>query len=341
MSVDTVTAPGAPAAPLRPSGRRVGLGPVRFVATRLAGLAATLLVASFVIFGALYLAPGSPITFLTRGRSMSPQAIAGLKRQYHLDEPFLVQYWHWLTGALHGDFGRSILFHEPVGSLLAARATNTVLLVVFSAVLIVAVGLAIGILAGLRPGALASSLMGVSTAAMAVPAFVAAVVLTLVFAVDLGWFPVFGSGSGLGDRLHHLVLPAVALALASVAFVARLSQAAVRQELAADHVQTAISRGLPYRFLVRRHVLRNAAVPVLTVAGLTVAGLIAGSVVVEQVFQLNGLGAYLVSAVQQKDFPVVQAICLVYVAGFIVLNTLIDLAYGLLDPRIAVGRRRS
>ncbi|WP_214324463.1 ABC transporter permease [Nonomuraea sediminis] len=313
----------------------------RFVAGRLGGLVATLLVASFVIFGALYAAPGSPITFLTHGRSMTPEAIAALNAQYHLDEPPLAQYWRWLTGVVRGEFGTSILYQDSVGSLLAGRAMNTVALVLFSAVLIIVAGLVIGVLAGLRPGIVANSLMALSTASMAVPAFVAAVVLTLVFAVDLGWFPVFGSGSGLADRIWHLALPAVALALASVAFVARLTQTAVRQELAADHVQTAVSRGLPYRFIVRRHVLRNATIPVLTVTGLTVAGLIASSVVVEQAFQLNGLGSYLVSSVQQKDFPVVQAICLVYVAAFIVLNTLIDLAYSLLDPRIALGRRPS
>lgn len=340
MTTDVATVgPGTTRAARGRGAGGTGVAVARYVLLKLAGLVATLVVASLVIFGSLYVAPGSPLSFLTRGRSISPEAVAALEHQYHLDEPFVVQYWRWLTAALHGDFGTSILFRDPVNSLLAARALNTVALVLFAAVLIITVGLAIGVLSGLRPGWLASSLMVLSTAAMAVPAFVAAVVLTLVFAVNLGWLPVFGPGAGLTDRLTHLVLPAVALALASVAFVARLTQAAVRQELAADHVQTAISRGLPYRLVVRRHVLRNAAPPVLTVAGLTIAGLIAGSVVVEQVFQLNGLGSYLVSAVQQKDFPVVQAICLVYVAAFIVLNTLIDVAYGLLDPRIAAGRR--
>ncbi|MEV4255202.1 ABC transporter permease [Spirillospora sp. NPDC049652] len=314
---------------------------LRFVLSRITGLVATLLVASFVIFGALYAAPGSPIAFLTHGRSMSPEAIAGLNAEYHLDEPVLTQYWRWLAGVVHGDLGTSILYHDSVSSLLADRAANTLALVLFATVIIILAGLAVGIYAGLRPGRTADSLVGAATAAMAVPAFVAAVVLTMVFSVGLGWFPVFGSGSGLLGRIHHLVLPAVALAFSSVAFVGKLTQAAVREELAADHVQTAISRGLPYRFVVRRHVLRNATVPVLTVAGLTVAGLIAASVVVEQAFQLNGLGGYLVSAVQQKDFPVVQAICLVYVTAFIVLNTLIDLAYSLLDPRIQLGRRPS
>ncbi len=339
MSAATVDATPSGPSTRRRSGASLGLA--RFVLGRVVGLVATLFVSSIVIFGALYLAPGSPITFLTHGRTMTPQAIASLKREYHLDEPVYEQYWRWLTGAMHGDFGNSILYHNSVSSLLAARAVNTVFLVLFAAVIIVAVGLALGVYTGLRPGPVSELLIGLSTGAMAIPAFVAAVVLTLLFGVDLDWFPTFGPGSGFGDRLYHLTLPAIALALASVAFVARLTQAAVREELAGDHVQTAISRGLPYRFVVRRHVLRNAAIPMVTVGGLTVAGLLAGSVVVEQVFQLNGLGSYLVTSVQQKDFPVVQAICLVYVTAFIVLNTLIDVAYSLLDPRIAVGRSRS
>lgn len=314
---------------------------LRFILGRIAGLVVTLLIASFVIFGSLYVAPGSPLTFLTHGRSMTPEAIAQLKAQYHLDEPFFAQYWRWLSGAARGDFGKSILFHENVSTLLGPLAVNTIFLVVYAAVIILVIGLGVGVVAGLRPGWLDSSLMIVATAAMAIPAFVAAVVLTLVFAVDLGWFPVFGAGHGFVDRLDHMTLPAVALALTSIAFVARLTRAAVRQELDSDHVQTAVSRGLPRWALLRRHVLRNASVPVVTTAGLTIATLIAITVVVEQVFQLNGLGSYLVSSVQKKDFPVVQAICMVYVAAFIVLNTLIDLVYSLLDPRIRVGRREA
>ncbi|MFL1428788.1 MULTISPECIES: ABC transporter permease [unclassified Nocardiopsis] len=310
---------------------------VRVAAGRLASMALTLLGASMVVFGALHLAPGSPLSFLTQGRSMTPEAVAALEARYHLDQPVAVQYGLWLAGALRGDFGTSIIYRQDVGSLLADRAVNTVALLLVATVLILAVGLAVGVAAGLRPGRVANSVMGLVTVAMAVPVFVTATVLTLVFAVNLGWFPVFGPGEGPAGRAHHLVLPGAALSLASVAFVARLTRGAVRRELAAEHVQTAISRGLPFHLVARRHVLRNASVSVLTVAGLTVAALIANSVIVEQVFQLNGLGGHLVSAVQQKDFPVVQAVCMVYVAGFVVLNTLIDLAYSLLDPRIEVG----
>ncbi|MCG8968751.1 ABC transporter permease [Streptomyces sp. CL12-4] len=312
-----------------------------FVATRVAGLVATLFIASLVVFGALYAAPGSPLTYLTHGRTMSPDALASIKAEYHLDDPVWQQYLRWLGGVARGDFGTSIIYHQPVASLVGSRAVATLLLVCMAAVIVLVLGLAVGTLAGLRPGWLSRSVMAGATAVMAVPTFVGAVVLIIVFGVNLDWFPVFGAGRAGLDAVYHMVLPSIALALASVAFVARLAQTAIRQELSADHVQTAISRGLPRGVVVRRHVMRNAAMPVLTVAGLTIAGLIAGSVVVEQVFQLGGLGQFLVNSVQQKDFPVVQAICLMYVAAFIVLNTLIDIAYTLLDPRVSVGKKDS
>ncbi|WP_445529307.1 ABC transporter permease [Streptomyces cyslabdanicus] len=339
MSHATMTAAGGTAqakAKRRPAGVML-----RFVATRVVGLVVTLFIASLVVFGALYAAPGSPLTYLTHGRTMSPEAIASIKAEYHLDDPVWQQYLRWLGGVVHGDFGTSVIYNQPVGSLVGSRASITTLLVVMAAVIVLVLGLAVGTLAGLKPGWLSRSAMAGATAVMAVPTFVGAVVLIIVFAVDLEWFPVFGAGRAGLDELYHLVLPSTALALASVAFVARLAQTAIRQELSADHVQTAISRGLPRGAVVRRHVMRNAAMPVLTVAGLTIAGLIAGSVVVEQVFQLGGLGQFLVNSVQQKDFPVVQAICLMYVAAFIVLNTLIDIAYTLLDPRVSIGKKDS
>ncbi|MFB6781758.1 ABC transporter permease [Streptomyces sp. NPDC056352] len=339
MSDATMSAP-VPSGQVKAKQRPAGVM-LRFIATRTVGLVVTLFIASLVVFGALYAAPGNPLTYLTHGRTMSPDAIAAIKAEYHLDDSIWQQYLRWLGGVVHGDFGTSIIYNQPVSSLVGSRASATTLLVLMAAAIVLVLGLAIGTLAGLKPGWLSRSAMAGATGVMAVPTFVGAVVLIMVFAVDLEWFPVFGAGRAGLDEIYHLVLPSIALALASVAFVARLAQTAIRQELSADHVQTAISRGLPRAVVVRRHVMRNAAMPVLTVAGLTIAGLIAGSVVVEQVFQLGGLGQFLVNSVQQKDFPVVQAICLMYVAAFIVLNTLIDIAYTLLDPRVSIGKKDS
>jgi peptide/nickel transport system permease protein len=312
---------------------------VRFLAGRLVALVITLLLASMAIYGAMFLAPGSPLAFLTRGRTMSPEELDAIAAQYHLNEPVWRQYLYWLNGVLHGDLGTSILQKAPVTSLIGERAVNTLWLVVCASILILVVGLTVGIIAGLKPGWIDTSLMLTATAAMAIPAFVAAIILILIFAVNLQWFPVFGQGEGFTDRIYHLVLPSVALALASVAYVARLTRAAIRSEAESDHVQTAVSRGLPQRSIISKHILRNAMIPIVTVAGLTIGGLIAGAVVIEQVFQLNGLGSYLVEAVGSKDFPVVQAISLILVASFIVLNTIVDLLYAALDPRIVVGRQ--
>ena len=157
------------------------------------------------------------------------------------------------------------------------------------------------------------------------------------FAIRLGWFPAFGSGDGLADRLYHLTLPAVALAISSLAVVARVTRAAVREELVREHVQTAISRGLPRSMIVRKHVLRNAAIPITTVSGVTMASLLALSAVVERAFSVNGLGAYLVNAATTNDFAVVQGISLFIVAAFTVTNTVVDMLYAVLDPRINLG----
>jgi peptide/nickel transport system permease protein len=312
---------------------------LRFFVRRLLMLAATLLVSSFVIFGSLYLAPGNPIAVLSGGRSLPPDAVKILEARYHLDQPFLTQYWIWLTNALHGDFGISILLRENVSTLIAQRAGGTAALVLYAAILIVIFGVGLGLVGGLRPGWVDTSVIVTSAVSAALPSFVAAIVLIIVFSVGLGWFPSLGSGQGLVDGVYHLTLPALALAASSLAIVARVTRASVREEFGREHVQTAISRGIPYPQLVRRHVLRNASIPITTVTGVTIASLIAGAAVVERAFGLNGLGAYLVSAANSKDFAVVQGICLVLVTTFVIVNLVVDLLYAALDPRISLGSR--
>ena len=262
-----------------------------------------------------------------------------LRARYHLDEALPAQYWHWLTSALHGDLGESIALRESVNTLIRERAAVTLELVLYASILILALGIGSGVLAGLRRGAVDTSVIAGTTVFAAIPSFVAAIVLISVFAVNLGWFPALGAGNGFFDRLWHLTLPAIALALSALAIVARVTRVSVREELGREHVQTAISRGLPSHLVVRRHVLRNAAIPITTVTGITIASLIALSAVIERAFSLNGLGAALVSAAASKDFAVVQGISLLLVAAFVVANAVVDLLYALLDPRVALGSR--
>jgi peptide/nickel transport system permease protein len=307
-------------------------GLVRLLFGRIVGLIVTLLVASVIIFGALFVAPGDPATLLAGGHA-TPSLLAAIHRQYHLNDPFPVRYWHWLAGVIHGDFGTSFTYHQSVSSLLGSRIGPTLFLIVYASLLILVVGIGLGIAAGLRRR-LGGLITVVTSVGLATPSFVAAIALVALFAVSLHWFPVFGAGSGFTDQLKHMTLPAVALALSWTAFVAQLTKAAVRQELDSEHVDTARSRGLRETLVVRRHVVRNAMIPITTVSGLTIAGLVAGDVVVEQAFGIGGIGSFLIQAVTQKDFSVVQAISLLMVAIFVIVNTGVDLINGLLDPRI-------
>ena len=302
-------------------------------------LVATLLVSSFVIFSALYVAPGNPIAVLSGGRTLPPESIAVLEERFHLNDPFFSRYGSWLGGVLHGDFGYSISHRQDVSNLIAARIGTTAALVLYASILILALGIGLGVLAGLKPGLADTSVLVATAVSAAIPSFVAAIVLILVFAVRLGWFPALGGGHGVLGTIRSLTLPAFALAISSLAIVARVTRASVREEFGREHVQTATSRGIPYPQLVRRHVLRNAAIPITTISGITIASLIAVAAVVERAFALNGLGAYLVAAAASKDFAVVQGISLVLVAAFVLVNVFVDVLYAVLDPRVKLGSR--
>ncbi len=212
-------------------------------------------------------------------------------------------------------------------------------LVLFASILIIIIGVGLGMIGGLRSGATDTGVVVTSTVSAAIPSFFAAILLISVFAVNLGWFPAQGNGVGVGDTVKHLTLPAFALAISSMALVARVTRTAVKEEMQKEHVQTAVSRGIRSSSIVRRHVLRNAAIPITTVVGLTIASLIALDAVVELAFNLNGLGFYLVQSAGNKDFAVVQGISLVLVAAFVIVNTIVDLLYALLDPRVKLGTR--
>lgn len=309
----------------------------RRVVTLVAGAVTTVLAASFVIFVALSLAPGDPVARLLGQRATEAER-AATRQRLGLDDPILERYWHWLTGAVRGDFGTSLTYRgEAVTSLLAPRIATTMTLVGMALVLTVVVGIALGTLGGVSRR-WRSTVSAVTGLGVAIPGFVAAMLLIGVFAVGLGWFPTFGAGTGLADRLWHLTLPAVALAVGYVAYLAQMTAATVRAESESDHVTTAIGRGIGRARVIRRHVLRNAALPVMTVSGLIVAGLVAGSVVVESAFGVDGLGSLLVRSVLGKDYPVVSAVCLLIAVVFVVVMTLVDALHAAFDPRLREAR---
>ncbi|MBE1559266.1 ABC transporter permease [Nonomuraea africana] len=316
-------------------GRRRGGGLMaRFLLRRLAGMAGILGAASFLVFSALQLAPGDPASFLLSGRSATPEAIAAIRAQYRLDDPFPVQYLHWIGGVLTGDFGRSVQFRTDVGGLIAARVPITLTLIGMAFVLTIVAGLAFGVWSATRPGAVDKAVLVGSSVAVATPSFVLGFVLIAVFSVNLGWFPSIGAGEGVADRLHHLALPAVALALTFTGVLARVSRTAMIDQLGQEYVTVARGRGVPERTIVRRHVLRGAMTVTLTYGGLLVPGLLISTVLVETAFGVNGLGQLLQYSVTVKDFPVVQALTLLTVAVFVLANIVVDLIAPLADPRV-------
>src|SRR5579862_3718284 len=197
----------------------------------LAGVIVTTLISSVIIFSSLLLAPGDPIKFLTGGRTLDPQSVALLRAQYHLNQPFPERYWLWLVAIVHGNFGDSIVSREPVTQLIEPRIATTVLLITFASLLIIVGGIALGLLAALAPRRSYQLLSVVMTAGLATPTFVLSILLITVLSAKLHWFPVFGPGSGLADRLYHLSLPAVALAVGGSVYIARVTDVSVRSEL--------------------------------------------------------------------------------------------------------------
>nr|WP_272928686.1 ABC transporter permease [Leucobacter luti] len=307
---------------------------------RSGSLVLVLLVTSFVVFGMLYLAPGSPLSFVLGPRGGTPEQIARVTAQYHLDDPFFVRYFAWIGDLFRGDLGDSVVYRQPVADLIGGRIGTTVALIALATLIIAVVGIGLGLLGSLKGGWVDQVVTTLATLGLATPAFVIGVALISVFAVGLGWFPTNGSGSGGFDTLVHLILPAAALAVASTAYQARITRASVLEEEGREHVQTAVARGLRPRIIIRRHILRNALIPITTVLGLTIATLIAGAVVIENVFALDGLGSLLVRAILQRDFAVVQAVILVLVVAFVVINAVVDFLYTIIDPRIQLGSKQ-
>lgn len=307
---------------------------IRFVLRRLLGLLVTLLVTSFVVYASMSLAPGGSESVLYGGRTPTPETRAAVRADYHLDDPFLIRYGRWLLDAVQGDLGVSVAGHQQVSGRVSAVLPTSLSLVAMAAIMVLTVGIGLGLLAALNHGIVDRLVTLVSAISVGVPSFVAAAVGIDLFALRLGWFPAYGQRPGFVGHLHSLILPAASLALLSSALIVQVTRSAVRTELDREYVLTTRARAIPKRVLVTRHVLRNAAAPILATSGLQIASLFVGTVIVETLFGLPGLGSLLLSSVGQQDFPTVQAVTLLMVFAFVVTNVLVDLLQAAIDPRV-------
>lgn len=319
-----------------------------FIVRRLAQAALVMVTVAFISF-MLFQFVGDPVVFLL-GQDATPEQVSEIRGALGLDQPFIVQFWHFLGHALQGEFGISLRQGTKVSVLIAERLPATLELTLVAAVLALVVGIPMGVYAALRRGTpLSQAFMMISLLGVSLPTFLIGILLILIFAVTLGWFPSFGRGevvqlggwnSGLltAKGWHHIVLPALTLAIFQLTLIMRLVRAEMLEVLRTDYIKFARARGLTNRAVHFGHALKNTLVPVMTITGLQLGGLIAFAIITETVFQWPGMGLLFIQAVSFADIPVMAAYLCLIALIFVVINLVVDLLYFAVDPRLRVER---
>jgi ABC-type dipeptide/oligopeptide/nickel transport system permease component len=303
---------------------------VLYVGKRVLALVVLLIGISILVFLMLQLIPGSPVSALLGESATNPAAVARLTRELGLNRPLPVQYWLWFDGVLHGNLGYSYQNQQPVSALIGQNLPSTLVLAGSGLLISLVGGILLGAFAAARRDTAADSVsMGVAMTLVALPSFWLGLILILVFAVALPWFPVVG-----GTSLRGLVLPAVTLGLGVLGITGRFVRSSLLGVMDSPHVVAARAKGLTRRAVFLKHIARNAVLPVLTVIGLQVGSLLSGAVLVETVFSRVGIGRLLVQSILNKDYATVQATVLIIAAFYAVTNLVVDLLYPVLDPRI-------
>ena len=304
-----------------------------WVVRRVLAIVPVLFGVTLAVFSMLFLVPGDPVKMMLAEFVTTPDQIARMRAELHLDDPILVQYGRFVGNALRGDLGTSIRSRRPVATEIAENVGSTARLALASMAIAVVAGVALGLLASLLRnswldvGSMMVALLGVS-----MPSFWLGLLLIFVFSLHLGWFPATGGGD-----LAHLVLPSLTLGAIAAALIARLTRSSMLEVLGQDYVRTARAKGLGGWAVVVRHALKNALVPVITIFGLQFGNLLAGAVIVETVFSRPGLGRLIVGGILAKDFPLVQGSVLFVATAYVLINVLVDVAYAFADPRIRLG----
>jgi len=302
----------------------------RFLAVRLALLVPTLIGVLVVTFLLLYVAPGDPVQAMV-GERADAETIARLRAELHLDDPLPLQFVRYAGGVLQGDLGRSYITQRPIVRDLVERFPATLRLAGAAMLFATLVGVSMGVYGAWRPGSWADRATAlIAYAGVSFPVYWVGLLLILVFAVHLRWLPPSGSGG-----LSYLVLPAITLGMRSIAFLSRMTRAAMQEVLRSDFVRTARAKGLGERRVVLRHALRNALLPVVTVLGLDFGSYLTGSILTETIFSWPGVGRYVLTAIEKRDLPAVQGSILFLSLVFVVVNLITDLVYAKVDPRVA------
>lgn len=303
-------------------------------------LLATIPVVAFVmlfVFSLLYITPGDPAAILA-GDQATQAEIEAIRNDLGLDRSFPVRFVEWSTGVLQGDFGTSIFTQLPVSTMILQRVEPTLSLMVITMLIAILIAVPLGVLAAWKHGSLIDrTIMLFAVLGFSVPVFVIGYILAWTFALQLGWLPVQGYtpfSEGPLRWLRSLLLPAFTLATFYIAIIARITRATMIEIMQQDYIRTARGKGVPERTVLFIHALRNASVPIITVIGIGITLVISGAVVIESVFALPGLGRLIVDSILRRDYPVIQAVILIFSFVYVIINLLIDLSYTIIDPRI-------
>ena len=310
---------------------------IGYILRRIVLMLLVMLIVSSTVFAIIRLAPGDPATVML-GDLATQADVERLRNSLGLDKPLIQQFGIFLGRIATGDLGTSIVFNRPVLSIIGDRAELTLVLTFLSISLAIAIGVPIGILSATKHGTLADQALTTgSMFAASLPSFWIGLTLMTFFSVDLRWFPVAGYGppdATFAERLHYLVLPAIALGVPSSALIMRFTRNGMLEVLSEDYIRTARAKGMPMSLVIWKHALKNALNQILTVVGLTVAILLGGAVVTESVFALPGVGRLVVQSVLNRDYPVIQGTLLVVSGVYVVINLIIDILYAVIDPRV-------
>lgn len=314
---------------------------LKFISQRLLSLIPVLFVVSVVIFSLIHITPGDPARRIL-GQKASDEQVAALRESMGLDQSIFAQYFNWIGGAFRGDLGDSYFLRKSVLEAIGDNAVPTFQLAAVAIVVAILLSVPFGTLAArYRGGHLDRTVLGFTLIGMTVPSFVLALALMVVFGLTLRWLPLSGYINPFDDfsaGIQTLIMPGIALGAITAALITRTTRAAVLDVLNADYIDAARSRGVSERRLLFSHTLKNAGLPVLTLVGLSLGSLVTGAAVTETIFNIPGLGQLLVSAISRRDYPVIQGVILFVTLIYLLTNLLIDLLYGIVDPRVRVGK---
>ncbi|QFG68157.1 ABC transporter permease [Ornithinimicrobium pratense] len=302
----------------------------RYIIRRLLQFIPVTLIATFIVFALVFAIPGDPIRALAGDRPLAPHIVEAIRARYNLDDPLLVQYAKWLANVFQGDFGTTFQ-GRPVSDIIAQRFPVTLRLAIVAFIIQAVIGVLAGILAAVRQKGFVDSLVQVSTVVLvAIPTLAMAFIMQVVFGLQLGWFPI----AGINQGWYSYLLPGAALASVSTAMVARLVRTSLIENLRADYVRTATAKGMKRSRVVGRHAMRNSLIPVVTFLGADLGSMLGGTIIIEGIFNMPGLGGEVFRAVRAQEGTVVVGIVTLFILFFVVINLIVDILYAYLDPRI-------